>query len=182
MALDSRHHLNVCQQLIFQDLSIAMGLGVVLKPAAISSGGDRIDQAGEIQGLGFGQGHGPGLQQFTAADQLFEPGHAKHAQQLTHLFGHKQEEIHHVLGHAGEALAQVFFLGRHPHRAVIGVANAGHDAALGDHRHRAEAVFLGAQQGGDDHVPAGLEAAIGPQQHPIAQAILEQGPVHLGEA
>ena len=87
-----------------------------------------------------------------------------------------------MLGHAGEALAQVFFLGSHTHRAVIGVANAGHDATLGDHRHRAEAIFLSSQQGGDDHVPAGFEAAIGPQQHPIAQAILQQRPVHLSEA
>ena len=87
-----------------------------------------------------------------------------------------------MLGHAGKALAQIFLLGGHPHRAVVGVADAGHDAALGDHRHGAKSVFLSAQQGGDDHVPAGFEAAVGAQQHPITQAIFQQTAVHLGEA
>ena len=86
-----------------------------------------------------------------------------------------------MLGHAGEALAQSFFLSGHAHRAIVGVADAGHDAALGDHRHRAEAILLSAQQGCDHHIPAGLEAAIGPQQHPIPQAVLDQAAVHLGE-
>ena len=62
------------------------------------------------------------------------------------------------------------------------MTNPGHDAALGNHRHRAKTVFLGAQQGCNHHIPASLEAAIGPQQHPIAQAVLQQAAVHLGEA
>ena len=73
------HHLGIGQQLVFQDLSIAVGLSVVLQPTAISSGGNRVNQAGEVKCAGFGESYGTGLQQFAASDQIFEPGHAKHA-------------------------------------------------------------------------------------------------------
>ena len=86
-----------------------------------------------------------------------------------------------MLRNAREALAQGFLLGGHPHWAIVGVTNPGHDAALGDHRHRTKAVFLGAQQGRNHHIPACFKAAIGPQQHPIAQAVLEQAAMDLGE-
>ena len=87
-----------------------------------------------------------------------------------------------MLGQAGEAFAQGLLLGSHPYGAIVGVANAGHDAALGNHRHRAESIFFGAQQRGDHHIPAGFKAAVGPQQHPITQTVLQEAAVHLGEA
>ena len=161
MALDRGQQLGIGQQLVFEDRAIAVGFSVVLEPTAIGRLRDGIKQAGQIDRFGFGQLHGARLEQLGATDQILEPRHAEHAQELTHLFRHEQEEVHHVLGDAGEALAQRFLLGGHTHRAVIGVANAGHDAALGDHRDRTEAVFLSTEQGGDDHVPAGLKAAIG---------------------
>jgi hypothetical protein len=49
-------------------------------------------------------------------------------------------------------------------RAGVGMALAHHDAAHGDQRGGADAEFLGAQHGGDHHVAAGFDAAIGAQR------------------
>ncbi len=49
-------------------------------------------------------------------------------------------------------------------------------------RKRADAEFLGAEDRGDDDVAPGLEAAIGAQLHPAAQAVERQRLVDLGEA
>jgi len=54
-------------------------------------------------------------------------------QSATHL-----EEGDDVLRGSGEPLAQLLLLGRHPHGAVVGVADARHDTALRDHRDRPE--------------------------------------------
>ena len=86
-----------------------------------------------------------------------------------------------MLGHTGEALAQILLLGCHSHRAVVGVANTGHHTTLSDHRDRTEAIFLGPQQSSDHHIPTRLEAAIGAQQHAVTQTVLQQRAVHLGE-
>ena len=48
-------------------------------------------------------------------------------------------------------------------------------------RQRADAVFLGAQQGGDDDVAAGLEAAVGAQHDAVAQAVEGKQLVGLGQ-
>ena len=87
-----------------------------------------------------------------------------------------------MLWHSLEALSQGFFLSGDTDRAIIGVANAGHDAALSNHCYRAKAEFLGAQHGCDDNVPACFQAAIGPKQHSITQAVLQQRTMHFGKA
>ena len=89
MAFDRGQHLRIGEQLVFQHRAIAVGRGAVLQPGAAFGLGNGIEQAGEIEGAGFGQGHRSGLQQLGAADEVFEPGYAKHAQQLAHFFGHK---------------------------------------------------------------------------------------------
>src|SRR3546814_15659882 len=66
--------------------------------------------------------------------------------------------------------------------AGVGVALAYHDAAHGDQRGRAHAELLGAEDGSDHHVAAGLDTAVGTQGDVVAQAV--QGPhlLHLGES
>ena len=105
MALDGGQHLRIGEQLVFQHRAIAMGRGAVVEPGAAFGLGNGIKQAGEIEGAGLGQGHRTGLQKLAAADQVFEPGHAKHAQQLAHFFGHKEEEIDHMFRQTREAIA-----------------------------------------------------------------------------
>ena len=53
---------------------------------------------------------------------------------------------------------------------------------LTDQRRGREAVLLGAQQGGDHHVAAGLELAVGLHDDPVAQAVEQQRLLGLGEA
>jgi hypothetical protein len=65
-------------------------------------------------------------------------------------------------------------LGADADRAGVGVALPHHDAAHGDQRRRADAELLGAEHGGDHHVAAGLDAAVGPQLHPVPQAVQQQ--------
>ena len=78
--------------------------------------------------------------------------------------------------------AQLGVLGADADRAGVGMALPHHDAAHGDQRGRADAVLLGAQHGGDHHVAAGLDAAVGAQQHLVAQPVERQHLVGLGQA
>ncbi len=124
-----------------------------------------------------------------------------------------------------EAGTQLLALGGHTHGAVVGVANARHDAAGGNHgnlreasgagcqnttsrkhqrshsagprsrllwqsscwpvlirvTHSAEAVLVGAQGGGDQHVTAVAHAAVAAQRHALAQAVGGQGLKEGGE-
>ena len=59
------------------------------------------------------------------------------------------------------------------------MAYPGHDAALGDHGHRAKSKLLSAQEGSDHHIPTGLQATVSPQDHPLAQTIVQQASVDL---
>ena len=71
---------------------------------------------------------------------------------------------HDLLGRARELRAQVLALGGDSGRAGVEVALASHVAADRDQRRRPEAVLLGAEQRGDEDVPAGLQAAVGAQR------------------
>ena len=83
-------------------------------------------------------------------------------------------EVHHMLRISLEALPQFRVLGGHAHRTGVLVAGPHHDAAQGQEWGRGEAEFLGTQQGGHDHVAAGLELAIGLQHHAAAQVVHHQ--------
>ena len=96
--------------------------------------------------------------------------------------GHHEEVVDHVLGGAGELGAQLLVLGRDPHRAGVEVALAHHDAAQGDQRGGGEAEFLGTEQRSDRHVPAGLQLAVGLQDHARAQVVHDQRLVGLRDA
>lgn len=84
------------------------------------------------------------------------------------------EERDDVLRRAGELLAQLLLLGGDSHGAVVGVADARHDAALRDHGDRPEPckhkggrqgrvlsgdMERGAESAGQQRVPGGAESA-----------------------
>jgi hypothetical protein len=77
--------------------------------------------------------------------------------------------------------AQVLTLRGDADRAGVQVALADHRAARRHQRGRTEAEGLGAEQRRDDHVAAGLEPAVDAQQHALAQAVLDQHLLRLGE-
>ena len=78
-----------------------------------------------------------------------------------------------------EPRPQLLPLAGHAHGAVVGVADAGHDAAGGDHGHGAKAILVGAEGGHDEHVPPRAHAAVAAQHHPLPQAVGGQGLVRL---
>ena len=61
------------------------------------------------------------------------------------------------------------------------MADPHHHAAGYDQRRRGEAVLLGAEQGGDHDVPAGLELAVDLHDDPVAQAVEQERLLGLGE-
>ena len=62
------------------------------------------------------------------------------------------------------------------------MALSGHHTSLGDNRGCAEAVLLGAQDGGDENIPAGLEATVHAQDHAAAQVIAYERLLGLGKS
>ena len=122
------------------------------------------------------------LQQVGAADDLEQRAVAELRQDLAHLLGDEAEEIDDLLRRAVELGAQRRVLGADADRAGVGMALPHHDAAHGDQRSRADAVLLGAEHGGDHHVAAGLDAAVGAQQHLLAQPVQGQDLVRLRQA
>ena len=98
------------------------------------------------------------------------------------LLGHEQEVGGDALGRAGEVGPEVRALGGDPGLAGVAVAGPQHDAALGDHRRGAEAVLVGAEQGGDDHVASGLEPAVDADADAAAQAVVDERPLGVGQA
>ena len=84
-------------------------------------------------------------------------------------------------GRPREALAQLGVLGGDADRAGVEVADPHHDAAADDQRGGGEAVLLGAEQGGDHHVPAGLELAVHLHHDAVAEPVAHQGLLGLGQ-
>ena len=122
------------------------------------------------------------VQQVGAADQVVELADAQLRHDLAHFLGDEEEVVDHVLGLAGELLAQHRVLRGHAHRAGVEVALAHHDAALDHQRRGGEAEFVGAQQRADGDVAAGLHLAVGLHADAAAQAVEHQGLLRLGQA
>ncbi len=87
-----------------------------------------------------------------------------------------------VLGLAAELLRGARILRGDARRAGVQMADAHHDAADGDERAGGETEFLGAEQGGDDDIAAGLQLAVGLDGDAAAQIVENEGLVGLGEA
>ena len=112
-----------------------------------------------------------GVEQVGPAHQIFKLGDTQLGHDLTHLFGHKEEVIHHMLGLALKLLTKHRILGGHPHRTGVEVALTHHDAARGHQRRGGKAHLIGAQERANHDIAAGLHLAIGLHPDTTTQAI-----------
>jgi hypothetical protein len=101
---------------------------------------------------------------------------------LAQFFGDEEEVVDHVLGLAGEALAQHRVLRGDADRAGVEVALAHHDAAGRDQRRGGKAELVGAQQRADRHVAAGAQAAVDLHRDAAAQVVEHQRLLGFGKA
>ncbi len=139
----------------------------------------RAEQGGHIDGQAS-RGRlqdGRGL-----ADDLAQRSGADRGQLVTDVFGQGDDEPLDLLGGAGELGAQVLPLGGDAGRARVEVALPSHVAAERDEDGGPQRELLGAQQGGDDDVAAGAQAAVRAQHRAVAQAGAQQDLVDLGQA
>ena len=72
------------------------------------------------------------LQCVDPADHLVDRAEAQRRHDLPSLLGHQEQVVDHVLGLAGELLAQLRILGRDPDGAGVEMTLAHHDAAERD--------------------------------------------------
>ena len=146
-------------------------------------GGDAVEDARQINALGL-----PVADGLLHVELVHSAGHFldRPEAQLRHdhaqFFGHEEEVVDHMLGLAGEALAQDRVLGRDTNRAGVQMALAHHDAAGRDQRRSGKAELVSAQQRGNRDVAAGAQAAIGLNSDTAAQAVQHQGLLGLGQA
>ncbi len=80
-----------------------------------------------------------------------------------------------VLRFSNEALPEFRILGGNTNRTGIQMAFAHHDTAQGNQRCGGKAEFLGTQQSGIYHIPAGFQLAVRLQDNPVAQVIDHKG-------
>ena len=96
--------------------------------------------------------------------------------------GDEAHEVDDVRGIAGESFAQLRVLRGDADRAGVEMADAHHDAAQRNQRRGGKAEFLRPQQGGDDHVAARFQLAVGLDGDAAAQIVQHQGLVGFGQA
>ena len=121
------------------------------------------------------------LEQLGPADEIAEALDPERGHQPAGLLGDHDHVVDDVLGLAREAGPQLGILRRHADRAGVEVADAHHDAAGRDQGSGREADLVGAEQRPDDDVAAGSHLAVGLQDHPGAQAAVEQRLLGLGD-
>jgi len=122
------------------------------------------------------------VEPFGLADQLVELAHAHLRHDAAGFLRQQEEEVDGVLRRADEALPEHRVLRGDADGAGVQMALAHHDAADGDQRRGGEAELVGAEQGADDDVAAGLQAAVDLQRDARAQALFHQDLLRLGEA
>ena len=122
------------------------------------------------------------FQAIDAADHFVDRAEAQLGHDLPGIFGDHEQVIDDVLRLAGELLAEHGVLRGDADRASVEVALAHHDAAERDERRGREAKFLGAEDGGDHHVAARFEAAVGLQHDAAAQVVEHERLVRFGDA
>ena len=121
-------------------------------------------------------------QQVGAANHLIQRTRADRGQNLAHFLRIEGDQVHHLVGIAGELATQGFVLRTDAHRAGVRLALTHHDTAHRDQRGGADAVFLGAHHRGHDNVAAGAQAAIGPQGDTVTQVVHRQNLMRFGQA
>ena len=142
-----------------------------------------VENLAEVQALGFPVVHGLlDFETVAAADHLVHLLKPELGHEFAHFLGNHAHEVDDVLRLARKAFAQLRVLRGHADRAGVEVADAHHDAAHRHQRRGGEPEFLGPQQGGDDHVAAGLQLAVGLDDNPRAQVVEHERLVRLGQA
>ena len=121
------------------------------------------------------------FEQIDASDHLADCAESEPCHDLARVFSDHEEVVDHVLGLAGELLPQFGVLGGHAYRAGVQMALAHHDAPERDQRGGGETELLGAEQGGDDHVAAGPQPAVGLEHDAAAQIVEHEGLVGFGQ-
>ena len=141
-----------------------------------------IKNPAEVQASGFPVVHGlPHFQPVGAANHLVQLLEPELRHQLAHFPGDHPHEVDDVLRLAREAFAQHWVLGGDADRAGVQVADAHHNAAHRHQRPGGKTEFLGAEQGGDDHVAPGLQLAVGLDNDARAQVVEHERLVGLGQ-
>ena len=118
----------------------------------------------------------------THADEFVEAANAHLRHKLAHFFGDVEKVVDDVLWRTLEARAQHRVLGRHAHRTGVEMTLAHHDAARGDQWGGREAHLVGAEQGRDNDIAAGADAAIGLDDDAAAQAVGDERLLGFGQA
>ncbi len=98
-----------------------------------------------------------------------------------HLFGKKGDEVDHVIGLAGEALAELGILGGDTDGAGVEVALPHHDAAGRNQRRGRKAELVGTEKGTDDDVAAGPQAPVHLHGDAAAEVVEHERLMGLGE-
>src|SRR5215210_1435897 len=136
---------------------------------------DPVEQRREVHAAGFPVLDGPAHLEFVgASDHLLEGTEAHLRHVLPYFFGDEEEVVDDMLWRTGKALSEFGVLGRYPHRARVQVAHAHHDAARGHEWRRGESEVLGPEERGHGDVAARLELAVGLQDHPPPQPVLDE--------
>ena len=116
------------------------------------------------------------------ADHLVDRPETQLRHQFPDFLGDEHEEVLDELRLAVEALAQHRVLRGHTDRAGVEVADAHHDAARHHQRCGGEAELLGAEQGRDHDVAAGLELAVDLHHDAVPKSVEQQRLLGLGQA
>ena len=136
-------------------------------------------QRGEVAGNGIvGIGRD---EQVASPDQLLEAAGTDRRHRATGVLGDEPEQVDDVVDRAAVLGPQVLPLGGDTDRAGVLVAAADHLAAEGEQRCGPEAVPIGAEEGGHDHVAAGAETPVGLDGGRRPQPVGDEGLVRLGE-
>ena len=151
--------------------------GSARRAAVAGHGAAPMTGASSARAIGIGAQQPPAL-----ADDLADRPRTDRGQLATEVLGDRREVADDGVGRAGELGAEVLALGGDAGRTGVEVTLAGHVAADRDERRGPERELLGAEQGGDEQVAPGLEAAVGPERDPVAQVVAQQDLVDLGQA
>mmetsp|Transcript_797 Transcript_797/g.1281 ORF Transcript_797/g.1281 Transcript_797/m.1281 type:complete len:279 (-) Transcript_797:3775-4611(-) len=93
--------------------------------------------------VGFAERHIlTSLEQVESANQLIQRLVSHLGQDVSSLLRNKREKVDHITRNTNEASTEVLTLRCHPHRAIVGMANARHDTTGGDHSNGTKAVLV----------------------------------------